>query len=71
MLDGFISEKDSIELEHTCDLWLNLYNSCLCKALGADFIDRRDVLAYLLELYTLKQITKEFFLSTTLELCRN
>ena len=69
VLDGFISEQDSIELEHTCDLWLNLYNSCLRKSVGADFADR-DVLTYLLELYTLKQITKEFFISATFELCR-
>ena len=69
VLDGFISEQDSIELEHTYDLWLNLYNSCLRKSVGADFADR-DVLTYLLELYTLKQITKEFFISATFELCR-
>ena len=70
VLDGFISEQDSIELEHTYDLWLNLYKSCLCKSAGADFADR-DVLTYLLELYTLKQITKEFYISATLELCRS
>ena len=70
VLDGFISEQDSIELERTCDLWLNLYNSCLCKSVGADFADH-NLLTYLLELYTLKLITKEFFISTTLEICRN
>ena len=70
VLDGFISEQDSIELEHTCDLWLNLYNSCLRKSVGADFADR-DVLTYLLELYTLKQITKEFYISAAFELCRS
>ena len=70
VLDGFISERDSIELEHTCDLLINLYNSCVCKSIGADFADR-NVLTYLLDLYSLKQITKEFFISVTLELCRN
>ena len=70
VLDGFISEQDSIELEHTYDLWMNLYKSCLCKSAGADFADR-DVLTYLLELYTLKQITKEFYISATLELWRS
>ena len=70
VLDGFISEQDSIELEDTCDLWINLYNSCVCKSVGADFADR-NVLTYLLDLYSLKQITKEFFISATLELCRN
>ena len=68
VLDGFISEQDSIELERTYDLWLNLYKSFLCKT--ADFADR-DVLTYLLELYRLKQITKEFYINTTLELCRS
>ena len=70
VLDGFISEQDSIELEHTCDLWINLYYSCLSKSVGADFADR-DVLTYLLEFYSLKQITKEFFIDATLEICRN
>ena len=69
VLDGLISEQDSIELEYTYDLWLNLYRSFLCKTTGADFADR-DVLTYLLELYTLKQITKEFYINATLELCR-
>ena len=70
VLDGFISEQDSIELEHTCDLWINLYNSCVCKSIGADFADR-DLLTYLLNLYSLKQITKEFYISATFELCRS
>ena len=69
VLDGLISEQDSIELEYICDLWLNLYRSFLCKSSGADFGDR-DVLTYLLELYSLKQISKNFFINLTLELCR-
>ena len=70
VLDGLISDQDSIELIHICNLWLNLYNSCLRKSVGADFADR-DVLTYLLELYTLKQITKEFYISAAFELCRS
>ena len=69
VLDGLISEQDSIELEYICDLWLNLYRSFLCKSSGADFADR-DVLTYLLELYTLKQISKNFVINIALELCR-
>ena len=69
VLDGLISEQDSIELEYICDLWLNLYRSFLCKSSGADFADR-DVLTYLLELYSLKQISKNFFINLVLELCR-
>ena len=36
VLDGLISEQDSIELEYICDLWINLYKSFLCKPSGAD-----------------------------------
>ena len=68
VLDGLISEQDSIELEYICDLWLNLYRSFLCKSSGADFADR-DVLTYLLELYSLNQISKNFFIKLALELC--
>ena len=70
VLDGLITEQDSIELEYTADLWLNLYRTYLCKCVGADFSDR-DVLTYLIELYTLKQISKEFFIQVALQLCRN
>ena len=70
VLDGLISEQDSIELEYTCDLWVNLYKTFLCKSSGIDFSDR-DVLTYLLELYSLKQISKKFFIDIALELCRD
>ena len=70
VLDGLISDQDSIELIYICNLWLNLYNSCLYKSVDADFTDR-DVLTYLLELYTLKQITKEFYINTFLQLCQS
>ena len=70
VLDGLLSEQDSIELEYTCGLWLNLYKSFLCRTAGADFVDR-DVLTYLLELYTLKQISKEFFIQVALQICKS
>ena len=70
VLDGFISEKDSIELEHNLDLWLNLYKAVLCKTVGVDFSDH-DILTYLLELFSLKQISKEFLINTLLQLCHN
>ena len=69
IIDGLISEQDSIELEYTCDLWINLYKTFVCKSSGVDFSDR-EVLTYLLELYSLKQISKKFFINTALELCR-
>ena len=69
VIDGLISEQDSIELEYTCDLWVNLIKTLLSISLGALGADR-DVLTYLLELYTLKQISKELFISIALKLCR-
>ena len=70
VLDGLISEQDAIELEYTCDLWINLYKSFLCHSAGADFADR-DMISYLIELYGLKQISKELFVQIVLDLCQN
>ena len=68
--DGVISEQDSQESEYVTDFWTNLYKSFLCRSAGADFADR-DVIAYLIELYGLKQISKELFVQIVLDLCRN
>ena len=68
--DSVISEQDSQEFEYVTDLWTNLYKSFLCRSAGADFVDR-DVITYLIELYGLKQISKELFVQIVLELCRN
>ena len=68
--DGVISEQDSLEFEYITDLWSNLYKSFLCRSAGADFADR-DVITYLIELYGLKQISKELFVQIVLDLCRN
>ena len=68
--DGVISEQDSLEFEYITDLWTNLYKSFLCRSAGADFADR-DVITYLIELYGLKQISKELFVQIVLDLCRN
>ena len=67
---NIISEQDSIEFEYIADLWLNFYKSFLCHSAGADFTDR-DVITYLIELYEVKQISKELFVRITLELCWN
>jgi hypothetical protein len=67
---GIISEQDSIEFEYVADLWLNLYKSFICRSAGATFADR-DVINYLIELYEVKQISKELFVQIVLELCRN
>ena len=68
--DGVISEQDSLEFEYITDLWANLYKSFLCRSAGPDFADR-DVVTYLIELYGLKQISKELFVQIVLDLCRN
>ena len=68
--DGVISEQDSLEFEYITDLWANLYKSFLCRSAGADFADR-DVITYLIELYGLKQISKELFVQIVQDLCRN
>ena len=67
---GIISEQDSIEFEYIADLWLNLYKSFTCRSAGATFADR-DVINYLIELYEVKQISKELFVEIALALCRN
>ena len=68
--DGVISEQDSLQFEYVTNLWANLYKSFLCRSAGADFADR-DVITYLIELYGLKQISKELFVQIVLDLCRN
>ena len=70
VLDGLIFEQDSRELEYVGDLWISLYKTFMCRCVGADFADR-DVLTYLLELFELKQISKEFFMQIALQLCRS
>ena len=66
---GIISKQDSTEFEDIAYLWLNLYKSFICRSAGATFADR-DVINYLIELYEVKQISKDFFVQTVLELCR-
>ena len=70
VLDGLISELNAIELERICDIWFRLHNSFLCKIAGVEDVDR-DVLADILELLTLKQISKKFYLDTLSVLCRS
>ena len=65
---GIISKEDLTELRYITDLWLNLYKSFTCCSAGATFADR-DVINYLIELYEIKQISKELFVEIALELC--
>ena len=65
-LDGLISEQDARELEYVGDLWTKFIVSLHCKLSGCEFSDR-DVLTYLVELYSLKQISKEQLIETALQ----
>ena len=67
MIDGLISQQDVKELEYAADLWQKLYITYNCKILGCEF-STRDVLTYLLELYSSKQISQEFFIEVALKL---
>ena len=67
VIDGLISPQDVKELEYTADLWQKLHISYNCKVLGCQF-SNEDILTYLLELYTLKQISKDFFIRVALKL---
>ena len=67
LIDGLISQQDVKELEYAADLWQKLYITYNCKILGCEF-STRDVLTYLLELYSLKQISQEFFIEVALKL---
>lgn len=68
--EGLISEADLSEFEYVGDLWTNLYKSVLCHSAGAKYSDR-DIIFHLVELYGLKQISKELFVSVILELCQS
>ena len=67
---GIISKDDSTEFKDIADLWLNLYKSFICRSGGATFADR-DVFNNLIDLYEVKQISKDFFVEIALALCRN
>ena len=66
LIDGLISQQDVNELEYAADLWQKLYITFNCKVLGCEF-STRDLLTYLLELYNLKLISKEFFIEVALK----
>ena len=68
LLDGLINQQDFNELSYTAGLWQKLYIMCNCKVLGCELFSSRDVLAYLLELKDLKQISNEFFIQVAVKL---
>ena len=63
-LDGFITGHDLTELRYVADVWTNLLNAIFCYTLGCVFVKRE--ITYLLELYSLRQITNSLFIETCL-----
>ena len=61
VVDGLLTDNDFRELLYVADLLINLYKTFLCRCVGVEFTDR-DVLNNLLELFSLKQISKDFFI---------
>ena len=70
VLDGLLTEQDLQDLVYVADLWIHLYKNFLCYSAGVEFNDR-EVLSNLLELFSLKQISKEFFIRAVVQLCRS
>ena len=65
--DGLLSHHDYTELIDIASLWNNLLNATSTFTLGC-FAVKRDIIAILLEIYTLKQVTKHMFIEACLKL---
>ena len=66
-LDGFLDQNDLCELRHIADLWTSLLQATLCYTVGCAFV-KRNIITYLLELYSLGQINRSLFIETCLKL---
>ena len=60
-LDGFLNHHDLYELRYIADLWANLLQATSCYTVGCTFV-KRDIITYLLELYSSGQINKSLFI---------
>ena len=69
ILDGLLKREDATELEYVLDLWTSLHRNYVCKQIGAEFADE-SIFNDLLELFSLKQISKQFVIRILLEICR-
>ena len=65
--DGLIDEHTARDLRYTLDLWSDLYKDYNSRRYGAD-ISKAHTLDILLELFSLKQITRAFFIHVAEEL---
>ena len=70
VVDGLISEQDSCELQYIADRWTKLYETLLGWCVNTQSVNE-EVFINLLDLFELKQITKEFFVRVASELCQN
>ena len=66
-LNGFLTAHN--ELRYIADLWANLLNVATCYSVGRVFF-KRDIITYLLVLFSLRQITSSLFTETCLKLGR-
>ena len=66
-LDGFLNHQDISELRYIADLWTNLLQVISCYTVGCASV-KRDIITYLLELHTLRQISSNLFIETCLKL---
>ena len=65
--DGLLTHHDYTELVYIASLWNNLLNTTSCYTLGCIGV-KRDIIAILLDLYTLKQLTNHTFVEACLKL---
>ena len=66
-LDGFINHHDLSELRYISDVWTNLLQAISCYTVGCVSV-KRDIITYLLELHTLRQINANLLIETCLKL---
>ena len=65
--DGLLTHHDYTELKQIANLWGNLLNATSCYTLGCLGV-KREIIAILLDLYTLKQLSKYTFVEACLKL---
>lgn len=65
--DGLLSYYEYIDLEYTGRIWIRLLNTVNAYHLGSA-CNKKDILSLLLELLELKQISKELFIESALQL---
>ena len=65
--DGMLNRYDIDELQYVADLWTHLLSAASCYTVGGSFA-KRDIITLLLDLYSLKQVTRELVVEACLQL---